>query len=447
MTLWGGRFEGGPSDDTWAFTVDHSDRRLLEVDVLGSIAHARMLGRQGIIAQTDADRIVEGLESILGEARSGGFEYVETDEDVHTAVERRLGELIGDVAGRLHTGRSRNDQVATDLRLYLKAAGADRISQVRGVVSILVDSAQRHARTVVPSYTHLQQAQSTTLGNHLLAHAWALMRDADRFSDCVRRLDESPLGAGAGAGSSLPLDREAAAGGLGLSAPMANTLDAVAARDFVAEYTFACAQAMAHLSRLAEELVLWATTEFGWMTMSDGVSTGSSALPHKRNPDIAELVRGKAAVVAGHVTAILGLQKGLPLTYNRDLQEDKGIVFAADDTLAGSLTGIAAMLQGVEFHPPAPTAAVATIDLVDALVSRGVPFREAHRLVGEVVRQTETAGLHLGSVTDAELVGFDPRFQEGDAAILDAGASVDRRSVAESVESQTAELRRRLGES
>lgn len=441
MTLWGGRFEGSMSGETWDFTVDHSDRRLLEVDILGSMAHAGMLGSTGIVPHEDAASMIEGLAVILEEARAGTFVFVETDEDVHTAVERRLGEVIGPTAGKLHTGRSRNDQVVTDLRLYLRASGQARIDQIKGVGSALVDSAQRHARTVVPSYTHLQQAQSTTLGNHLLAHAWALLRDLERLTDCMDRLNESPLGAGASAGSSLGVDREHTAGALGFTRPMPNTLDAVASRDFVAEYVFVCAQAMADLSRLAEEIVLWSTREFRWVTLSDGVSTGSSALPHKRNPDIAELIRGRAASVAGDVVAILGLQKGLPLTYNRDLQEDKRIVFHADDTLGGALAGMTALLEGLDFHPPLPSAEVATLDLADALVARGVPFREAHGIVGKLVRSLEDQRRSLEDLTDDDLAEADERFQTGDADLLDPAASAERRGTGASVSAQINELR------
>ncbi len=444
MTLWGGRFEGSMSGETWDFTVDHSDRRLLEVDILGSMAHAGMLGSTGIIPHEDVASMMEGLAVILEEARAGTFEFTETDEDVHTAVERHLGEVIGPTAGMLHTGRSRNDQVATDLRLYLRASGQDRIDQIKTVGLVLVDISQRHAGTVVSTYTHLQQAQSTTLGNHLLAHTWALLRDLERLTDCIERLNQSPLGAGASAGSSLGVDREHTAGSLGFTRPMPNTLDAVGSRDFVAEYVFVCAQTMADLSRLAEEIVLWSTREFGWVTLSDGVSTGSSALPHKRNPDLAELIRGRAASVAGDVTAILGLQKGLPLTYNRDLQEDKRIVFHADDTLAGALVGMTTLLGGLEFHPPVPSAEVATLDLTDALVTRGVPFREAHGIVGKVVRGLEDQQRSLEDLTDDDLAEADERFQPGDADLLDPATSAAGRETEASVRSQIEELRDRF---
>jgi argininosuccinate lyase len=441
VTLWGGRFEGDMSQATWDFTTDAIDRRLLEVDIEGSIAHVRMLGACGIIPAENMAEIETGLGTIRVEARSGEFVFVETDEDVHTAVERRLTELIGAVAGKLHTGRSRNDQVALDLRMYLRAAGAQRSLQIGELIKALVSLAEEHADTIIPTYTHLQQAQRTTLGDHLLAYAWMLTRDRGRFADCVARLNQSPLGAAASAGSSLPIDRDHVAEGLGFASPMPNTLDAVGSRDFVSEYVFACAQTMAHLSRLAEEIVLWSTREFGWIRLSDEVSTGSSALPHKRNPDIAELVRGRAAVVAGDVVAILALQKGLPLIYNRDLQEDKRIVFHADDTLAGSLVALTGLLGGIEFHPPAPAADTASIDLAETLVTRGVPFREAHHMVGQVVVRIESQNRTLDSLTDEDLAAVDSRFEKGDSAVFDPGSSVERSAV---VANQIVELRKLL---
>jgi argininosuccinate lyase len=445
LTLWGGRFGEGPDAAVWEFTTDDSDRRLLAVDIRGSIAHATMLGETEIILADEAKRLAEGLERILEEARQGRFVFVDTDEDVHTAVERRLGELVGEVAGKLHTGRSRNDQVATDLRLYLRDSGRARISDLRSLASALVDLAEEHVDTLIPTYTHLQQAQVTTLGDHLLAYVWMLVRDASRLDSCVSRLDSSPLGAGASAGSSLPLDREATASALGFDEPIPNTLDAVASRDFVAEYVFCCAQAMAHLSRLAEEIVLWATSEFGWAHLADSVATGSSAMPHKKNPDIAELVRGRAAVVAGDVTSILGLQKGLPLTYNRDLQEDKRIVFHADDTLGASVRAMAVLLGGLDFDPPTPDAATTSLDLADVLVARGVSFREAHHVVGELVRNLELQRRAFDSLTDEDLTAVDARFEPGDAAVVDPALSVRRRRVAEKVTEQIAELRRLIG--
>ena len=447
MTLWGGRFDGSMSEVTRRYTGDDADRRLLEVDVRGSIAHVTMLGETGIIEPGEAEILKTGLESILAEGRE--FEFQRSDEDVHTAVERRLGELVGDLAGKLHTGRSRNDQVALDLRLYLRESARDRIAQLNGLVAVLADLAEGHSGTVVPTYTHLQQAQTTTLGHHLLAYAWMFLRETGRFADAVDRIGLSPLGAGASSGSSLPLDRTMIADALGFDEVMANSMDAVASRDFVAEYVFCCSQTMVELSRLAEEVILWASQEFGWVTLSDEVSTGSSALPQKRNPDIAELIRGRSAGVVGDLTTILILQKGLPLTYNRDLQEDKRAVFHADDTLAGSLEAAMALLQGMEFDPPTPGAATTALDLAEVLVRRGVPFREAHTIVGRLVRHLEEDGRSLEETTAEDLAGIDHRFESGDLAVMDPVESVRRRVTQgsgspESVRDQIARIRELL---
>ncbi|MGB7860387.1 MAG: argininosuccinate lyase [Acidimicrobiia bacterium] len=446
MTLWGGRFESSMSAATWGFTTDDSDRRLLIVDIQGSIAHVTMLGAVEILPEQDAVTMVDGLNQVLDEAVAGEFVFVESDEDVHTAVERRLGELVGEVAGKLHTGRSRNDQVALDLRLYLMSAGQNQIAALNGLTLALADIAETHAETVVSSYTHLQQAQPTTLGHHLLAYAWMSLRSAQRFKDATARLSLSPLGAGAAAGSSLPLDRAMVSEALGMQKPMANSLDAVGSRDFVAEYVFCCAQAMTELSRLAEELILWSSSEFGWVRLGDEVSTGSSALPQKRNPDIAELVRGRAASVIGDVSAILALQKGLPLAYNRDLQEDKRIVFHADDTLSAAVPAMIDMLQGVTFEPPLPGPGASALDMAEALVRRGVPFREAHELVGRLVASMEESGRPLTDTKYDDMARIDVRFSESDLELLDPRRSLENRATLgsgnpESVRAQISELR------
>lgn len=416
MTLWGGRFADGMSDITRRYTEDTVDRRLLEVDIKGSIAHVHMLGVTGILSEEDASTLAAGLTSILEDISE--FVFVETDEDVHTAVERRLGELVGEVAGKLHTGRSRNDQVALDLRLYLRDAALDRIAQMESWADTLVGLAEETAGIVIPTYTHLQQAQSTTLGNHLLAYAWMAVRDADRFRDARERIDVSPLGAGASAGSSLPVDREGVAATLGMSGVVPNTLDAVGSRDFVSEYVFCCAQSMVHMSKLAEELTMWASQEFAWVHLADRISTGSSALPQKRNPDLAELVRGRTAGVVGDTTAILTLQKGLPLAYNRDLQEDKRIVFHADDTLASSLAAMIELLNGIEFTTPKLDPGTAALPLAERLVTRGVPFREAHVVVGRLVKSLEDQERSLAEVTGDDLTGCDSRFEPSDVDAL-----------------------------
>ena len=426
MTLWSGRFEASPGAVLWEYTTDQSDRRLLLDDIDGSIAHVTMLGKTGVIDKEEAEAILAGLHGLRGAAIAGEFEFVDGDEDVHSAVERSLAERIGQVAGKLHTARSRNDQVALDLRLYLKRSAAGRIDQLHAFAGDLAGHAEQHADVVVPTFTHLQQAQVSTLGHHLLAYAWMALRSADRFSDAIRRIDVSPLGAGASAGSSLDIDPEESARLLGMEAVFANSLDAVGSRDHVAEYVFCCAQAMADLSRLAEEMVLWSSSEFGWARLDDRVSTGSSALPHKRNPDIAELVRGRASRVAGDLVAIITLQKGLPLTYNRDLQEDKRIVFDADDVLAASLPAMSELLAFTAFEPPPPTGSVISLDLAEALVRRGVPFRDAHRAVGSLFLALDEEGRDIDTATIDDLVASHESFEESDLALLDVAAAVTR---------------------
>lgn len=447
MTLWGGGFSERPADTLWDFTVDPADHRLLRVDVEGSIAHVAMLGACGILPSSEVERLVWGLEQILEEARTGTFEFRSSDEDVHTAVERRIVEICGDVGKKLHTGRSRNDQVALDLRLYLWEAAQARVAQINRMIEVLAERAEETAQVVVSSYTHLQQAQPVPLGHHLLAYAWMLIRDAHRFADAAGRIAVSPLGAGAGGGSSLPLDPAFVARELGLAGVFANSLDAVSSRDFCSEYVFCCAQLLAHLSRLAEDLVLWATREFGWITLGDAYTTGSSALPHKKNPDIPELVRGKAARVLGDLTALLALQKGLPLSYNRDLQEDKPAVFDADDTAAGALDSFIGLLAAAEFHPPTPHPDTTALDLAEILVRRGVPFRDAHSTVGELVGRLAADGRTLADATPDDLTGtqLDP----DDLTVTDPVESVRSRSSPggasfESVTRQIAVLRELL---
>ncbi|MEX2624856.1 MAG: argininosuccinate lyase [Acidimicrobiia bacterium] len=445
MTLWGGRFSEQPSDLLWSYTVDHADRRLLDVDVEGSLAHVDMLHRGGLLTDDEHKAIERGLRQIKADARDGSFVFAEGDEDVHSAVERRLVELVGGIGDKLHTGRSRNDQIALDLRLYLRRSAQERAADLARFAISLADVAERHGETLIPSYTHLQQAQVTSLGHHLLAYAWMALRDRDRLRDLIARLT-SPLGAGASAGSSLPLDPLKTAFDLGFEKSFDNSLDAVGSRDLVAEFVFDVTQAMVHLSRLAEELVLWSSSEFGWVTFSDSLATGSSALPHKKNPDIAELVRGRTAAAIGDLTTLLVLQKGLPLAYNRDLQEDKPPLFRADDALAGALGALGGLLAGAEFHPPAPGPWTATLDLAEALVERGVPFRQAHQAVGRLVSALTLAGKFPFDATAEDLAKADPMFVEADVERLDPATSLARRKTpgagtAESVMAQIAKIR------
>jgi argininosuccinate lyase len=407
--------------------VSHADRRLLEFDVEGSIAHVAMLRDVRLITPDEHETIHRGLLSILADARDGTFEFAEGDEDVHSAVERRLVELVGDVGGKLHTGRSRNDQVSLDIRLYLRRACELQAERLAAFGTALMEQAGRHATTVVASYTHLQQAQAVPFGHHLLAYAWMAVRDRQRFLQLQERLSVSPLGAGASGGSSLPIDPIASARRLGFDVVFANSMDAVGSRDLAAEYTWCCAQTMVDLSRLSEELIIWSTTEFGWAGYSDAFTTGSSALPQKKNPDIAELARGKTAGAIGDLMAMLTLQKGLPLTYNRDLQEDKEHVFRSDDTLAGTLEALTGMIADADFHPPAPSSWVTALDLAEALVVRGVPFREAHHAVGRLVSALVSQQRELVAATVEDLAAADPRFEPDDLTLIDPAVSVDRR--------------------
>ena len=426
-TLWGGGFADGPDALLWAFTVDTADRRLIFDDLHGSWAHVGMLGEQGIITGDEAAQLQAGILEIVAEAEAGDFVFLETDEDVHSATERRLIELVGDVGRKVHTGRSRNDQIALDLRLYLARSGALQLHRLAELATVLVDQAERVGDVVVPSYTHLQQAQAVPLAHHLLAYAEMLRRDAERLQAAIYRIQVSPLGAGASGGSSLPLDPAISTRLLGWSWHFTNSMDAVGSRDFVAEYVFVCAQSMVHLSRLSEEIVLWATSEFGWVTFPDTFTTGSSAMPQKKNPDVAELVRGRSAGVIGDLTAIMSLQKGLPLTYNRDLQEDKRIVFHADDVLAGSLQTLAAMLATAVFNPPAPNPEVTALDMAEILVGRGVAFRTAHEAVGRLLQALGQDGRTLEDATAADLITAHEDFEAGDIVRLDPVASVGHR--------------------
>ena len=448
MTLWGGRFKQPLSPMVWDFTTDPIDRRLLLVDIRGSIAHVRALDAAALLSSEEAGELVAGLEHMRDEAEAGAFAFEPADEDVHTAVERRLVELVGDLGKRVHTGRSRNDQVALDLRLYLHQAATHRRADIERLIAVLADRAEEVAEVVVPSYTHLQQAQPVSLGHSLLAYAWMLLRDRERLSDAATRIGVSPLGASAGGGSTLPLRPDVAAAEAGLGAVFDNSLDAVASRDFVAEYTFVCAQLMTHLSRFAEDLVLWASAEFGWVTLPDSHATGSSALPHKRNPDVVELVRARAAGALGDLTAVLAMQKGLPLAYNRDLQEDKRPAFHADDTAAEALQVLADLIAVVEFHPPEPAPETTAMLLAERLVLRGVPFREAHEQVGALLSRLDADGRHLGNASEPDLAGSPITLADLEAndpaeaaRMLQSPGSGSPASVAVQVE----ELRRRIG--
>ena len=409
------------------------DQRMYREDIAGSIAHARMLARQGIISQTDAAQIVGGLEQIESEIESGEFEWKEELEDIHMNVESRLFELIGDAAGRLHTGRSRNDQVATDSRMYAKRAAADTIRAVRLTQRALLKQAADHVDTVLPGYTHLQRGQPVSLAHHLLAYFEMLDRDAGRFAAARDAADVLPLGSGAMAGVPYPLDRDSVAVELGFSAISANSMDAVSDRDYMLDFVSASAVCMMHLSRLAEELIVWSTDEFGFASMAESFTSGSSIMPQKRNPDYAELVRGKTGRVYGALVALLSTLKGLPLTYNRDLQEDKAPLFDAADTVLASLDATEGMVRTVRFDAARmrqamdESAALAT-DYADYLVAKGVAFRQAHIIVTDMTRMANDAGKRLCDLSLDELRSASSHFDK-DALEITAESSIASRDV------------------
>jgi argininosuccinate lyase len=429
VTLWSGRFEGGPSEELLAYTVSLPfDRRLAAVDLVGSRAHVRGLLRGGILTDEEAEAVLEALSQVEHELAGDSFVFAEGDEDIHTAVERRVTELAGAAGAKLHTGRSRNDQVATDLRLWCKFELARVGASIVALQEVLLERAEAAGGAYLPGYTHLQRAQPVLLSHHLLAHGWALARDLDRLLDARRRLDVSPLGAGALAGSSLPLDPDGVAADLGFAARFENSLDAVSDRDFVAESLFVLSLLAIHLSRIGEELVLWSSEEFGFVKLDDEHSTGSSMLPQKKNPDIAELARGKAGRVIGDLVGLLTTLKGLPLAYNRDLQEDKEPLFDAVDQVALGLSAMRGMLGAIEFDvarmqrsADAPTSAA--IDLAEHLVAKGMPFRDAHGVVGRIVRESLETGADLAGLVEAE-----PTLGAEAAGLLAPGVPVTRRT-------------------
>lgn len=428
--LWSGRFQKPASAELWDFSASTTDRRLLVHDITGSLAHIGMLMHTAILSKEDGAKITIGLGQILEEAQTGKFQFLESDEDVHSAVERRLGEVIGELAGKLHTGRSRNDQVALDLKLYLRDAASSRVEQIQLMIQALVARAEETSDKIIPAYTHLQQAQAVPLSQHLLAYAWMLVRDSQRFQDFLKRMDFSPLGAGAVGGSSLPLDPAWTASHLGFSKPFENSMDAVSSRDFVSEFAFCVAQTMVHLSRLSEDIILWNTKEFGWATLPDELATGSSMLPQKKNPDIAELARGKTGNTIGFLMALLTLQKALPLSYNRDLQEDKESVFQTDDILHSTLSALRALILGITFHSKSPDSSVLAIDLAEKLVERGVPFRQAHKSVGKIFSLLTQDHRNLHELTKDELIEAHPLFEAGDLDLLKSEVSIKRRTSA-----------------
>jgi argininosuccinate lyase len=399
---WGGRFDGEMDLLTQVYTAG-ADRDLWEHDIAGSIAHARMLGKQGIIPQTDAAAIIAGLALVLDDFRAGRVIWKPELEDIHTHVEALLREKIGEPAGRLHTARSRNDQVALLNRMLVREL-CDRVIDAAGAfISVLCDLGERHAADPMPGYTHVQRAQPVTLGHHLLAYGEMLLRDRERFQDCRKRVNVLPLGSGALAGSPYRLDREMVAAELGFDSVSRNSMDATADRDFVAEFCAAAAIAQAHLSRLSEEIVLWSTAEFGFVRLPDAFATGSSIMPQKKNADVAELARGRSGRVFGELMGILTTMKGLPMAYNRDLQEDKTYIIAVADVVLPTLRIFAAMVPALEFdlvrmRETAGLGYSLATDIADYLVKKGLPFREAHGIVGGLVREAEARRCELNGL-------------------------------------------------
>ena len=452
--LWGGRFGGGPADAVAALSRSvHFDWRLAPYDLRQTAAHAHVLHRAGLLTDDEVRRVEEALADLTGGVMSGAVTPLPQDEDVHTAVERELVERLGPLGGKLRAGRSRNDQVATDFRLYLRDQARGLAAAVADLQGALLDQADRHVDTPASGFTHLQHAQPVSFGHELAKHVHALDRDIDRLRDWDARAAISPLGAGALAGSSLPLDPEAVAAELGFGRAAANSLDAVSDRDFVAEFLFCTAMLGVHLSRLGEEYCLWASTEFGWVRLDDAFATGSSIMPQKKNPDVAELVRGKAGRLIGHVTGLLATLKGLPFAYNRDLQEDKEPVFDAVDQLLLVLPAVTGMVATSTFDADriaasAPLGFALATDIAEWLVRQGVAFRDAHEIAGHCVQECEKRGIDLPDLTDADLAAISPRLTPDVRTVLSVQGALDARSsvggtAPARVREQLADLRRR----
>lgn len=423
--MWGGRFEEKPSDIMEQINASIGiDKRMWRQDIRGSIAHATMLSQQGIITKDEAVQIVNGLNAIAEEIRSGNFEFKPSLEDIHMNVEARLREMIGDVAGKLHTARSRNDQVATDFRMWTRDAIDELMQLIEDLQNTIGQLCEKHKDDIMPGFTHLQAAQPITLSMHLDAYAQMLQRDKSRFFDARRRVNQSPLGAAALAGTPYPIDREFTAKKLGFDEPMPNTLDAVSSRDFAIEFMFCAAQCGLHLSRLAEEIIVWATPQFNFIQLSDQWSTGSSIMPQKKNPDAAELVRGKTGRLNGNLTQLMTILKGLPLAYNKDLQEDKEPVFDSFDTLSLCLQAMKGMLESAKFNTDAMlssaemgyTTATALADWL--VMNLNLPFRDAHHVTGAIVKMAENKGCKLDELDLADMQAINDKITDEIFSVL-----------------------------
>ncbi|HET9911295.1 MAG TPA: argininosuccinate lyase [Anaerolineales bacterium] len=452
-TLWGGRFSTKLNERAWALNTSLPfDQRLALQDVRGSMAWAGALQSVNILTHEECEQIINGLHAIENEFTENSFVFVESDEDIHTAVERRLGELIGAAAGKLHTGRSRNDQVATDFRLWILDTLPLLDEAIQGLQSVLLALAETHQTTLLPGYTHLQRAQPVTFSHWLLSHFWSLQRDRKRLQDLRDRVAVCPLGCGALAGTAFPIDRETLAQALGFDVASPNSIDGVSDRDFVAEYLFCCSLCGVHLSKLSENMVLFTTAEFGFIEISDAYSTGSSLMPQKKNPDMFELARGKAGTMIGLLTGFMSTLKGLPSTYDKDLQEDKVPVFQATDTLLAILPVLAGALETMTVNKERMAAAIDSsmlaTDLADYLVRKGMPFREAHAVAGKAVRAAAEKSISLDQLSLSEWQALGP-FEADVQQVFDALASVEKRNAIggtspQSVKNQLAGVRRLL---
>ena len=433
--MWGGRFGGDPADAMATLSRStHFDFRLAPYDLMGSRAHARALHLAGLLTDDELARMIDGLDALASEVTSASFRPTPSDEDVHGALERRLVELVGaELGGRLRAGRSRNDQIATLIRMYLRDALRVVAAEVGGVVGALHQQARDHLGIAMPGRTHLQHAQPVLLSHHLLAHAWPLLRDCDRIRDLDRRLETSPYGSAALAGTSLGLDPEAVARDLGFTSSVANSIDGTSARDVVAEAAFVCAQIAVDLSRLSEDVIIWVTQEFGFARLADEWSTGSSIMPQKKNPDVAELARGKAGRLIGNLAGLLATLKGLPLAYNRDLQEDKEPIFDSIDQLLITLPAVTGVVSTLAFHRErlellAPMGFSLATDVADWLVRQRVPFAEAHEIAGACVRRCEEDGVELTDLTADDLAEISPYLTADVQTVLSVAGSINSRS-------------------
>ncbi len=434
QALWSGRFSARMDDSALAFTSSLDvDSRMAFYDVMGSLAHVRMLRKCKVIPEEDADLIITGLKNILTKVRDGTFEFDYSLEDVHTCIEFSLTEAIGPVGGKLHTGRSRNDQVATDFKMYLRDKALDAAETVNGLMMALVNVAKDNSDTVMPGFTHMQHAQPVTLAQHMLAHAFKFSRDADRFLDAFRRMDKCPLGSAALAGTTYPIDRGMTSEALGFREPTENSMDSVSDRDFVTELAYCATQTAVHLSGLCEELILWSSQEFGFVKMDDRYTTGSSIMPQKKNPDIAELVRGQTGAVVGALMTMITMTKGLPLTYNRDLQEDKRPVMESMSTIIASAKIMSKVVSTSVFDRErmlevTSRGQINATDLADYLVTKSIPFREAHTIVGAAVRHSIESGKNLEDMSLEELRTFSDRIEEDVFDIIPVVKCVERRN-------------------